>query len=201
MAETVDDLYCLLLPVTDTRLLLPNTAVAEVVGYSSVRAADSGPSWLVGDVAWEERRVPLLSYEAACGDMAPEPSPRSRVALCYNIGERLHYDYLGVVTQGHPHLVRVERSIVELLGSAASEDTATLCHIKVGGAPAVIPDLVYLEKLLAEHVPETEEQGVSQTQDGERPETEEKPPIEENVEFQDEMDEGQDDTQGGPGTS
>lgn len=207
MAETVDDLYCLLLPVTDTRLLLPNTAVAEVVGYSSVRSVDSGPPWLVGDVSWEERRVPLLSYEAACGDQPPEPSPRSRVALCYNIGERLDQDYLGVVTQGHPHLVRVERSIVELLGSAASEDTATLCHIKVGGSPAVIPDLVYLEKLLAEHVPEAEEQGVSQTQGGEqpgaeeKPETEEKPPIEEKVDFQDEADEGQDDTQGTPSTS
>lgn len=196
MAETVDDLYCLLLPVTDTRLLLPNTAVAEVVGYSSVRSADSGPGWFVGDVSWEERRVPLLSYEGACGDLPPEPSPRSRVALCYNIGERLDQDFLGVVTQGHPHLVRVERSIVELLGSAASEDTATLCHIKVGGSPAVIPDLVYLEKLLAEHAPEMEEQTVSQTQGDEQPEAEEKPPIEEKVDFQDEMGEGQDDTQG-----
>lgn len=201
MAETVDDLYCLMVPVADARLLLPNTAVAEVVGYSSVRSTDSEPDWLVGDVAWEDRRVPLFSYEAACGDVPPEPSPRSRVALFYNIGERLDHDYLALVTQGHPHLVRVERGIVELLNSAAGEDTAVLCHIKVGGSPAVIPDLTYFEKLLASHSPRTEPQGEAQAPSGEQAQTEDKPEIEERVDFQDEMDQRSDETQAGPGSS
>ncbi|NER61296.1 chemotaxis protein CheW, partial [Pseudomonas sp. MAFF212428] len=57
----------LLLPLSDRCLVLPNVAVAELIGYQACTASPDQPAWLLGWIDWRSQRLPLLSFEAACG--------------------------------------------------------------------------------------------------------------------------------------
>ena len=55
----------LLLPLSDRTLLVPNVALAELIPYRAPQATPGLPAWLLGQVAWRDLRLPLLSFEAA----------------------------------------------------------------------------------------------------------------------------------------
>ena len=48
------------LVATQTRnLLLPNTAIAEIVRYTEPQPADDAPDWLLGTMVWRGLRIPV----------------------------------------------------------------------------------------------------------------------------------------------
>src|SRR5690606_27104198 len=79
--ETADvSLTALLLPLGDRNLLLPNVAVVELIPYRNVQTGEGLPAWFLGQVAWRDLKLPLLSFEAASGSAA-HVGPDSRVAV------------------------------------------------------------------------------------------------------------------------
>lgn len=81
-------LNALLLPLLGRTLLLPSVALAELVNLLPVEPVEPGgaaaPAWYLGAVRWRERRVPLLSFEAAATGGAP-PALR-RIAVLHALG-------------------------------------------------------------------------------------------------------------------
>ena len=57
----------LLVPLADRTLLLPNVAVAELIPYRAPQVTEGTPDWFLGQIAWRDLRLPLLSFEAASG--------------------------------------------------------------------------------------------------------------------------------------
>lgn len=51
----------LLLPLSDRALLVPNVALAELIPYRAPQASPGLPAWLLGQIAWRDLRLPLLS--------------------------------------------------------------------------------------------------------------------------------------------
>ena len=54
----VTELYSLLIPLIDERLILPRASVAEVIGYQSLEEMAGAPAWYLGTVGWNGRSVP-----------------------------------------------------------------------------------------------------------------------------------------------
>src|SRR6202020_1147296 len=78
MAERVTEIYSLLVPLCDGRLIIPRACVAEVVGFQTPSEMTGAPPWYIGTVPWNGKAVPLVSFEGACGQMIPPASGRSR---------------------------------------------------------------------------------------------------------------------------
>ena len=74
MAERVQEIYSLLVPLIDARLIIPRACVAEVIGFHTPSEMTGAPPWYIGTVAWNARQVPLVSFEGACGQMIPPAS-------------------------------------------------------------------------------------------------------------------------------
>ncbi len=81
MNAVVDEIYCLLVPLADERLLVPRSCVTEVINYQAPTPMEGAPPWYLGTVAWGGRRVPLVSFEAACGRNPPRASGRTRIVV------------------------------------------------------------------------------------------------------------------------
>ncbi len=154
MADTgtaASDVYSLLLPLRDSqRLLLPNAAIVEVVGHTVIEPVEEGAAWQFGAVVWQGRRLPVISFEAAAGGSLPAANPRARVAVIYNISDALGEDYLALLVQGHPHLVKVERGLLQPGHEEPGIDSPVLCRVRIGTTEAIIPDLDFLARLVAE---------------------------------------------------
>lgn len=52
MAERVTEIYSLLVPLLDGRLIVPRACVAEVVGYQAPTEMPGAPPWYLGTVEW-----------------------------------------------------------------------------------------------------------------------------------------------------
>src|ERR1700688_2830784 len=94
MAERVQEVYSLLIPLVDGRLIIPRACVAEVIGFHTPSEMTGAPPWYIGTVAWNGRQVPLVSFEGACGQMIPPASGRTRIVVFHCIGSRRRSGWL-----------------------------------------------------------------------------------------------------------
>ncbi|WAJ37346.1 chemotaxis protein CheW [Pseudomonas sp. GOM7] len=142
--NSADSLTGLLVPLADRTLLLPNVAVAELIPYRAPQASEGMPDWYLGEIAWRDLRLPLLSFEAASGGEAQVAS-RARVAVLNALGGRPKVKFIALLVQGIPRSLKVEREL-----PAAEVDLAPLelGAARLGEDVVRIPDLIGLEQLL-----------------------------------------------------
>lgn len=137
-------LNALLLPLLGRTLLLPSVALAELVNLLPVEPGGAAaPAWYLGAVRWRERRVPLLSFEAAATGGAP-PALR-RIAVLHALGGHGGLDFLALALQGLPRPCKVES---DLAASGEACAALELEAVTLAGESARIPDLPALERLL-----------------------------------------------------
>ncbi|MCO6056365.1 chemotaxis protein CheW [Pseudomonas sp. MOB-449] len=144
--NTSNSLTGLLLPLSDRTLLVPNVALAELIPYRAPQAAQGQPSWLLGQVAWRDLRLPLLSFEAAAGGET-RVGTGARVAVLNALGGRPHVKFIALLLQGIPRSLKLE---ADLPRANAPLSVLELDAVQLGTDTAKIPDLVALEQMLAD---------------------------------------------------
>lgn len=146
-APTVAQITGLLLTLNDRLLLLPNTAVAELVAYRNVQPAENSPNWLLGQIAWRDLSLPLLSFEAASSD-TPANLENARVVIINAIGGRPKFRFFALLIKGIPRSVRIDKSLQRLPDEQLH--ALELDAVSIDGEMAKIPDLAALEQKLAD---------------------------------------------------
>jgi len=150
MSAESEELYSLLVPLSEDRLIVPRACVAEVVRFSNADAQEGAHDWMLGTVNWNGRPLPVVSFEGAIGKTIPVITGRTRVVVFYAITGQLKTGYFGVVTQGFPQLVRVNRDVLKLESKDGwPEDAPVLCRVRMINEFPMIPDLEKLEAMLA----------------------------------------------------
>jgi chemosensory pili system protein ChpC len=151
MSERIAEVYSLLIPLADARLLVPRACVAEVVGYQLPSPMESAPPWYLGLVNWNARSLPLVSFEGACGLTMPQAGNRSRIVVFHALGGHIEVGYFGIVSQGFPQLVRVSNDVVRPDHSRSfPERVPVLCQVRMLNETPLLPDLERLEIMIAE---------------------------------------------------
>ncbi len=153
MPQQVDELYSLLVPLHEARLIVPRSCIAEVVRYSMPSAPDSGPVWYRGLLDWNGLRVPVVCFEELCGIESIEPGPRTRIAMFQGISGILEAGVFGLLTQGFPQLLRVNREVMEPADRHAwPDDGPVICQIRMINEYPIIPDLERIEHMIQEQL-------------------------------------------------
>lgn len=151
MAERLLEIYCVLVPLADGRLILPRSCVAEVVGYTAPAEMPGAPSWYLGTVPWGGLQVPLVCFEGLCGQPIPPVTGRSRIVVVYGLGEQLEGGVFAIVAQGFPQVVRITSDVVRPDNSRAiPERWPVLCQLRMLSEAPLVPDLERLEAMIAE---------------------------------------------------
>lgn len=151
MSERIAEVYSLLVPLADSRLLVPRACVAEVIGYQAPAPVDGAPPWYLGLVNWNGRALPLVSFEGTCAQTVPPTSGRSRIVVLHALLGQLEAGYLAIVAQGFPQLVRVSNDVVRPDSSRNfPERWPVLCQVRMLNETPLVPDLERLELMIAE---------------------------------------------------
>ncbi len=145
------ELYSLLIPLAHERLIVPRTCVAEVVTWQTPEPVDGAPQWYLGDMQWNNRPVPVISFEAASGHTCPQPGTRTRIVIFVALTSQVPGGYFGMITQGFPQLVRVNPDVVKADPSRTfPERSPVLCQVRMLNESPLIPDIEYLEELIGQ---------------------------------------------------
>jgi chemosensory pili system protein ChpC len=150
MSAESEELYSLLVPLADDRLIVPRACVAEVVRFSKAEQTEGAHDWMLGTVNWNGRPLPVVSFEGALGKDIPVVTGRSRVVVFYANTGQLKTGHFGILTQGFPQLVRVNRDVLKLEATDGwPEDAPVLCRVRMINEFPIIPDIEKLESMLA----------------------------------------------------
>ncbi len=136
----------LMVPLSDRTLLVPNVAVAELLPYRAPQATPGMPAWMLGQIAWRDLRLPLLSFEAA-SEGESKITSNTRVAVINALGGRPEIKFLALLVQGIPRSIKLESNLARANVHLAPLE---LDAVSIGEGVLKIPDLIGLEQLLAD---------------------------------------------------
>jgi chemosensory pili system protein ChpC len=123
--------------------------VAEVVRFSSPEKEAGAHDWMLGSVTWNGRPLPVISFEGVLGKDVPAITGRTRIVVFYASTGQLKTGYFGVLTQGFPQLVRVNKDVLQLHTTEGwPQDAPVLCRVKMINEFPLIPNLEKLEAML-----------------------------------------------------
>ena len=151
MSAEAEELYSLLVPLWEDRLIVPRACVAEVVRFSAPEQQEGAHDWMMGSITWNGRPLPVVSFEGTLGKSVPVATGRTRVVVFYASTGQLKTGYFGVLTQGFPQLVRVNRDVMKLEAKEGwPEEAPVLCRVRMINEFPMIPDLEKLEAMLTQ---------------------------------------------------
>ena len=71
------ELYSLLVPLAQERLIVPRACVAEVVTWQAPEKMEGAPPWYLGTIHWSGRRTRPPAFAGASLPGIPNPSSTS----------------------------------------------------------------------------------------------------------------------------
>ncbi|MBV1913812.1 MAG: chemotaxis protein CheW [Pseudomonadales bacterium] len=155
-SEKSNEIPCLLLPNQGFRLILPNTAIAEIVTWCPPQHSTSS-DWLLGFFEWREQRLPLLTIHIE--DQTPsEQRPLTKIAVLNAVSEDLGFRYYGIALCGIPKLMRIGRDEISVSSTENDPPTAPSAlslvtpgtKVTLHGEEAWIPDLDEVEHQISQ---------------------------------------------------
>ena len=150
MSTDETELYSLLIPLEGERLIVPRACVAEVVRFSIPDHEAGAHAWMLGTINWNGRQLPVVSFEGALGKDVPQATGRTRIVVFYASTGQLKTGFFGVLTQGFPQLVRVNRDVLKLHTTEGwPAEAPVMCRVKMINEFPLIPNLEKLEAMLA----------------------------------------------------
>ncbi len=138
----------LIVPLSGTSLVLPNTAVAEVSDYKTPQSIAEAPSWLLGMMLWRGRSIPLLAFEPLLGSAAGVGGVHARAVVCNTLNGNPLLPFLAFLSQSIPRLQELKSESIEAVDADGQDVAAVAGRLLIAGREAVIPDLDALERQL-----------------------------------------------------
>lgn len=148
------ELHCMKVPTDRETLLLPTSAMAEVVDFRKPLPMELAPPWLLGYIDWDNRQVPVFSFSALInGSAVGETSPRSKIMILKSLSDSGRVPYLGVLLSDLPHPVTIKAEDLEETGDEKkSLGVFSRVHIGDEDGDVIIPDLDRLTHLVTHAV-------------------------------------------------
>lgn len=142
------EIRCVLVPVGNLRLLLPNATIAEVIIQSVPEPVAGAPDWLLGRIAWRGWRVPLVSFTRLAGSEEGDAELSVRVAVLKALGGDPKLPFIAVLTQGFPRLTTLNAELIIPTHDGKPLPPGVRAHVLVRDDVAMIPDLEWIEATL-----------------------------------------------------
>lgn len=147
--DGLNTVHCLMLPLHKEVAVLPNAAVAEIVQYSVPEKIESAPEWLLGNLLWRERQVPLVSFESISRGDVGKISTSSRIAILNTLNGNLDIPYVAIILQTLPSLQIVREKNINFKDSSNSDRQSVKAFVDINGVQALIPDIDEMESRLS----------------------------------------------------
>lgn len=148
--EEATELSCVMIPLEDTQLLLPNVCIAEILPWRRVKALGETPPWCLGLLGWRGEMVPVVRFETMNG----HPGPARKSGRCMVVMNRARnargLPFYALAAEGLPRMVQLTSD--DLSNESCRLGPVEAVVVKVGTESAVIPKLDVIETAVAKLV-------------------------------------------------
>jgi len=160
-------LTCLLLPLQEKALILPSSAIAEIISFERPKLIPDIPKWLVGISTWRGIQIPLTHLEDMESHLVLSESPqheaevqdlKHHVAVINRVNKIQNeaqvptgdkYPFFSIVLKSVPKLYHLTQESIKLVSQfPENENSRYLMEVKVKNDYAFVPNLPSLWKMI-----------------------------------------------------
>ena len=146
--DTEEIIRCMILPLADDWLLLPNVTVAEIIAFVEPKYP-SDDDFLLGYMDWRGVKVPIIYFEDVCDLTKKENSIRDRIAILYHPDGDTENSYVGIKLTDIPRSFRAEVNNLEEEPISIERSDLVVKQIQDDNRRFFIPNLDAIFKQLA----------------------------------------------------
>ena len=143
LPEFEDEVTCVLVPLANEPLLIPNVCVAEVLPWRRTKPLSGVAPWCVGVLGWRGQSVVVMDFERYMGIEVDAAARRAMVVM----KKSHHLDgdaFYALATAGLPRLMHIREQELSQRDEALLPGVSMLTTL--GTEDAVIPNLQDLEE-------------------------------------------------------
>ena len=85
MAVEPQQIKCLVLSMHGRPVLVPNSAVAEIVTQQDIAPGQDEPDWFLGTGHWRGTEIPLIAFDRLVGERDDVPDPAGRFVILFGL--------------------------------------------------------------------------------------------------------------------
>ncbi|MDR2012960.1 MAG: chemotaxis protein CheW [Rhodanobacter sp.] len=156
MADQPHEVRCVMIPVTSGYVLLPNTSVADVLGYMKPDPIPNAPNWLLGRLHWRGWRLPMISFPVLSGRLNEEDRAHARIVVLKALGGNTAMPFFILMAQGFPRLTTITPDLLVPVTDPHPRAAGVRAEVQIRDDYAVIPDLDAIEALVTKALAERE---------------------------------------------
>jgi len=152
MAElSTDFIPCMLIPLHQHYMLLPNTAIAEVIPMPNIIPAEDKPGYCVGQYQWDIHQLMILDLENLVEADDSHSDEANKLCIIYSINQENKLHAYALPCHGAPQLIHLNESALKLVDDEEVTSEFLHCRTHIGNKIAYIPNLDRLEQLVLQH--------------------------------------------------
>ena len=141
MAARPEEIRGMLAPISGGRMLLPNSVIAEVAAFDTPEPFPDAPDWLLGELGWNDWKVPVISYALLSGAAKDdEPGSSTRILIIRTLADSGAVPYVGLLIQGVPRLATI-RDGSFTKGKKGKKDSGVFSEVVLDNEATLVPDL------------------------------------------------------------
>jgi len=150
MAEnTTNFIPCMLIPLKQHYLLLPNSTIAEVVPMPRLSPVDNKANFWVGQCEWHSLDLPVINLESLVENTDSDITDANKLCVLHGINSSADINVYALPCYGVPQLIQINESALKLAEDAQDSDFLHY-QIQIGNKIAYIPYLDRIETTLSQ---------------------------------------------------
>lgn len=151
MADEPQQLKCLLLPMAGTPVLVPNSAVAELITQQDVIPGEDSPDWFLGTGTWRGIEIPLFAFDRLCGERQDPPRAYGRFVVLFGLEREGAPAYYGIRIEALPRAETVDRERLVRAEGAEHESPYVAVRARIRDRECLVPDFEAVGRALARY--------------------------------------------------
>ena len=145
--QSTDFIPCMLIPLQQHYLLLPNTTLAEVIPMPQLDEVNGKPQYWVGQCNWHSWQIPVIDLEGMVQDNPADTADANKLCVIRGINDSSSVSVYGLPCYGVPQLFYLTESALKPVENA-DESNYLHSQIQIGNNIAYIPNLDNIESAL-----------------------------------------------------
>ena len=134
---------------TETNLLIPMSAVAEIILDQQITVDKKAPQWMFGWINWRNLTIPLIDFAALQAEQpAKNFADSTRILVLNSLLEGHQQRYYSMVTRGFPHALRIDQESVLDSSEKPKLAPCSSMNISCEGESLQLPDFQQIEEQL-----------------------------------------------------
>ncbi len=144
MSGELQEVQCVVIPLQDSRLLLPNECVAEILPWRRIKPLQGVPPWCMGILGWRGETIPVVRYEMLNEHAAARNSEGRCIVVMNRSKLAMGPSFYAFAAEGLPRLLQITNDDLDQVEPVVGPtDTAA---VKLGTELVQIPSLEIVER-------------------------------------------------------